>query len=62
MRNKFKVILHDGSKYKPPKGSMLVLNQDGVVFLVTDYGYAGYSVRLLSEVLPKYFVIFTKGK
>lgn len=33
MRNNFKIILPDGSEYKPEKDKMIVMTQDGVVYL-----------------------------
>ena len=62
MRNKFKIMLPDGTEYKPPKGSMVVMNQDGVVFVVTDQHWLGTHLCLLSELVPKYNIVFTKGK
>ena len=63
MRNKFKIILPDGSKYKPPERTMIVMNTDGVVFLATDHDYDGWHVRRLSDVVQSYSVVMeNKGE
>ena len=57
LRNKFKIVLPDGSKYKPPEKTMIVMNSDGVVFLATDCGYLGWYVRRLSDTIKTYTVV-----
>jgi len=59
MKQKFKIIdASTGQKYKLKEGEMLVMNGDGIFFLVSgikDY-YTG--IRKLSDVCPKYDVIW----
>lgn len=56
-RNKFDIILPDGTKYYPPAKTMIVMNTDGVVFLATDNEWYGWHVRLLSLTVPRYDVV-----
>lgn len=65
MKNKFKIMYpndyHDVSKrgkpYLPPEKHMVVMNGGGVFFLFCGEWYCP-SIRKLSEVLPKYDVIW----
>jgi hypothetical protein len=56
-RNKFDIILPDGTKYKPPEKTMIIMNADGVVFLATNEGWDGWYIRLLSVTIPRYDVV-----
>lgn len=56
-RHKFRIRLPDGSVYKPPPKTMVVMNTGGVVFLATDCDYSGWYVRKLSDTVPKYDVV-----
>ena len=59
MRKKFKIIdSSTGEKYKLKKGEMLVMNNSGVFFLVWGMGDYETGVRKLSNVCPKYDVIW----
>lgn len=57
MRNKFKIILPDGSKYKPPERTMVVMNTDGIVFLASNHDWDGWYVRKLSDVVQSYNIV-----
>lgn len=64
MRKKFKIMYpydhHEpekrGKPYLPPAKSMVVMNGGGVFFLFNWEDYP--SLRKLSEVLPKYDVVW----
>ena len=65
MRKKFKIMHPDdhpdetkrGKPYKPPAKYMVVMNGGGVFFLFNGEPYYP-SIRKLSDVLPKYDVIW----
>lgn len=65
MRKKFSIYYpkdHEdpnlaGTKYKPKTNKMVVMNNDGVFFLYTNERYYPY-LEKLSDVLPKYDVIW----
>ena len=57
MRNKFKIILPDGTKYKPPEKTMIIMNTDGIVFLATNIPWEGWYIRNLSDVVSSYTVV-----
>jgi hypothetical protein len=65
MRKKFKIFYPKdyenselaGKKYKTPKYKMVVMNSDGLFFLF-DWGPYYQGIQQLSEVLPKYDVIW----
>lgn len=65
-RTKFKIMYpsdhHDpekaGKMYKPGKDSMIVMNTGGVFFVTRYHGYGENSVIKLSEILPKYDVVW----
>ena len=65
MRKKFKIMhpkdYHDPSKagqpYRPPSKSMVVMNNAGTFFLFNGEQYYP-SIQKLSNVLPKYDVIW----
>lgn len=65
MRKKFKILYPSdhsdqskrGQPYKPPSKSMVVMNGDGVFFLFNGQQYYP-SIQKLSDVLPKYDVIW----
>lgn len=61
MRNKFKIILPDGSEYKPEKRQMIVMNQDGVVYLCEDIDWQGWYMGLLSDSVKQYDIVFQKA-
>jgi hypothetical protein len=46
-----------GTKYKPSSKSMVVMNADGVFFVYNGEGYYP-SIKKLSDVLPKYDVVW----
>lgn len=62
MKKKFKIIdASTGEKYKLSEGQMIVMNSDGVFFLIggmEDY-YMG--IQRLSDVCPVYNVVW-KGE
>jgi hypothetical protein len=58
MRNKFKIILPDGSVYKPKKNQMTIMNTEGIIFLSEHFDYAGWYIQRLSAVIPAYKVRF----
>lgn len=45
------------TKYTPEKNAMVVMNSQGVFFIYYNYDYYP-SIRKLSEVLPKYDVLW----
>tara|TARA_R110002124_G_scaffold283416_1_gene459386 strand:+ start:400 stop:603 length:204 start_codon:yes stop_codon:yes gene_type:complete len=65
MRVKFKVMYPDdyhilekrGKPYHPPQGSMVVMNNGGVFFLYDGEPFYP-SIRKLSQVLPKYDIVW----
>ena len=65
MRKKFKIMYpqdhHEiekrGKPYLPNNGEMVVMNGSGVFFLYDGIGYYP-SIRKLSDVLPKYDVVW----
>jgi len=65
MRKKFKIMYPDdhvdeskrGQPYKPPVNCMVVMNGSGVFFLFKGEQYYP-SIRLLSDILPKYDVVW----
>lgn len=65
MRQKFKIMYpqdhHEpekrGKPYRPPAKSMVVMNSAGIFFLFNGEAYYP-SIRKLSEVLPKYDVVW----
>lgn len=60
MKKKFKIIdASSGEKIKLEDGEMLVMNGAGVFFLVTGMGEYYTGIRKLSEVYPKYDVIWS---
>jgi hypothetical protein len=66
MRKKFKILYpsdHEkaGQTYKPPNRKMVVMNQAGVFFLFTGEDYYPY-IQHLSEVLPKYDVVWLQDQ
>lgn len=65
MRTKFKIMYPDdyydsdkrGKPYHAPAGSMVVMSNGGVFFLYNGEPYYP-SIRKLSEVVPKYDVVW----
>lgn len=61
MRHKFKIYypnnhadpLLTGTKYKPPKDCMVVINTDGMFFLICGVNHYYPNIKRLSQVLPK---------
>lgn len=61
MKKKFKIIdAASGEKLKLGEGQMVVMNSQGIFFTVGNDGYY-WSIRKLSDVCPKYNVIW-KGE
>lgn len=59
MKKKFKVIdLSTGEKFKLIDGQMLVMNNQGVFFLVGNFRDYDTYVQKLSDVCPKYEVVW----
>lgn len=60
MRKKFKVLdASTGEKVKLDKSQMIVMNGEGVVFIVNGINDYYTSITKLSNVIPKYDVIWT---
>ncbi len=67
MRKKFKIMYSQdhyevekrGKSYIPPAKGMVVMNNRGVFFLFIGEEYYP-SIRKLSDILPKYDVVWTK--
>ena len=65
MKKKFKIMYPDdyyldekrGKPYKPPSACMVVMNGGGVFFLYDGEQYYP-SIKKLSDVLPKYDVVW----
>ena len=65
MKKKFKIMYPDdyyldekrGKPYKPPSECMVVMNGGGVFFLYDGEQYYP-SIKKLSDVLPKYDVVW----
>lgn len=55
MRKKF-TIYKDGEKYKPNHGEMLVMNAEGVFFVVTGLNDYYLGLRKLSDKIGSYDV------
>lgn len=58
MQHKFKVVLTDGSVYKPPLGKFVVMSSQGVFFLV-DMSYFYIHVTKLSDEIGAYTVVWS---
>ena len=59
MKNKFKIIdASTGKKFKLSEGQMIVMNSDGVFFLVGGIGDYYMGIQRLSDVCPVYEVIW----
>lgn len=56
MKKRFKIYDKDGNKYKCRAGEMLVMNSEGVFFLVSGLNDYYTSVRKLSEKIGNYDV------
>lgn len=57
MKHKFKIIdASTGEKYKLKEREMLVMNDQGIFFLVGNFMDYDTYVRKLSDVCPKYEV------
>jgi hypothetical protein len=62
VKTKFKIIdASAGEKYKLKEGEMLVMNDQGIFLLVGNFMDYDTYVRKLSDVCPKYSVIW-KGE
>ena len=57
MRKKFKIMLEDGTPYRPPKDKFVVMNPQGVFFLVDKSDYYTY-INKLSLIIGKYDVVW----
>ena len=59
MKKKFKIIdTSTGQEIKLEQGEMVVMNGSGVFFLVTGMNDYYTGIRRLSEVYPKYEVVW----
>lgn len=59
MKNKFKIIdASTGEKYKLKEGEMVVMNGQGIFFLVAGLNDYYMGMRKLSDVCPKYDVVW----
>lgn len=59
MKKKFKIIdTSTGEKFKLKDGQMLVMNNQGVFFLVGNFRDYDTYVHRLSDVCPKYGVVW----
>lgn len=59
MKKKFKIIdTSTGEKYKLKEGEMLVMNNQGIFFLVGNFMDYDTYVRKLSDVCPRFEVIW----
>lgn len=57
MKKKFNIIPQNtGKKYKPEKGEMIVMNNEGSFFLVCGLGTWDLYVKRLDEVVGNYSV------
>lgn len=62
MKKKFKIIdVSTGKPFKLSEGQMIVMNSDGVFFLVGGIGDYYMGIQRLSDVCPRYDVIW-KGE
>jgi hypothetical protein len=65
-KKKFKILYpkdhfdpkKQGQPFKPESGSMIVMNNGGVFFLVSGIGDYYMGMSKLSDVLPKYDVVW----
>lgn len=63
MKHKFKIIdASTGEKYKLKEGEMLVMSSQGIFFIVGNFMDYDTYVRKLSDVCPKYEVIWKGGE
>jgi len=63
MKYKFKIIdAATGQKYKPKESEMLVMNNQGIFFLVGNFRDYDTYVQKLSDVCPRYDVIWNGEK
>lgn len=59
MKKKFKIIdTSTGEKYKLKEGEMIVMNSQGIFFLVGNFMDYDTYVRKLSDVYPRFDVIW----
>ena len=59
MKNKFKIIdAASGEKLKLGENQMLVMNSQGIFFIVGNFMDYDTYVRKLSDVCPKYDVVW----
>lgn len=59
MKNKFKIIdASTGEKYKLKDGEMIVMNSQGIFFMVGNFMDYDTYVRKLSDVCPVYDVVW----
>lgn len=57
MRKKFKIYKESGELFKPKDGMMVVMNSQGVFFLVDMSDYYTY-IRKLSDVIGNYSAVW----
>ena len=56
MRKKFTICNEDGERYKPGQGEMLVMNSDGIFFIVTGMKDYYMGLQKLSDKIGNYDV------
>ena len=59
MKKEFKIKLSDGTTYKCKAGEMLVMNNQGVFFLISGLGDYYMGIRKLNDVVGDYTVDWT---
>lgn len=63
MKKKFKIIdASSGEKLKLKEGEMIVMNSQGIFFLVGNFMDYDTYIRKLSDVCPKYDVVWVGEK
>lgn len=61
MKKKFKIVdVSTGEKFKLSEGQMLVMNSQGIFFLIVGIGDYYMGMRKLSEVCPRYDVVWSE--
>ncbi|WP_391557172.1 hypothetical protein [Robertmurraya sp.] len=62
MKKKFKIIdTSTGEKYKLGEGEMLVMNSQGIFFVIGGLNDYYMGMRKLSDVCPRYEVMWKGG-
>ena len=61
MKKKFKIIdAFTGEKFKLSEGQMLVMNSQGIFFLIGGIGDYYMGLQKLSDVCPRYDVVWVE--